>query len=760
MKKLALLFLACLLILSLMSCTDNGASDDPPDDPSLKTVTVAELGSLKGGEQALLTAVVEGAMGDKIYVSDSTGACELTDISLFLFLRCDVGHLLEFTVEAKSGGVTATDAKLVSRGNETAAPAPLTSLSEIGQHLHKKVAISGLTIVKTEGNIFEAGNDARIVVSDGTSQATLLLSRKLAAADRKAIADALSYPTAGDTVDIKGAFITDDDGTVIELGAKEQFAVKPFAGKINVERIEKDVGELSLDVGEALVYTPKLYPDGANNLSYMTYTVSDPSVAFIDENGAICGKSYGKTYLHIAQTGGNKVIIPIYVEPKLELGYDKWSPSKIDETPRVITNMDELRATLFEAALGGYRQIYIDFNLTEPIREADIDRLFEAKYLGEFALKTVIGGDWVRTYTDELVMFTFSGWEDQVMSGPYEPPTAESGVNFTDAATVLRQKYVIANSPYRRSEAFEDFPIAKNNSGTIPVYNPSQLVWALEYNLLPTFPLENSKAEYIYNQAKEVLRQIITDDMTEIQKCKAIFDYVCQNAVYAVDYYGRPPVDYDPPEQHVIGFFERGRVVCEGYSEVFSLLAGIEGIEVRRIKGDFEAHHLGGHMWNAVHIDGKWYEICVTQSDNTVRGWPDNWFDEETEGRGHDTHSYRHFLVTNEYFKEHFPYQTPSGEEYSAYYDVHLIDKLPGKDFDFIIDTVAELEKVIGEVLALELTGNYYINLAFRGVDPTFEMLEPIMNKYGFKGEYTYSTPIESLNGKDVYHTISFHSAK
>jgi len=32
------------------------------------------------------------------------------------------------------------------------------------------------------------------------------------------------------------------------------------------------------------------------------------------------------------------------------------------------------------------------------------------------------------------------------------------------------------------------------------------------------------------------------------------------------------------------------------------------------------------------------------------------------------------------------------------------------------------------------------------------------MKKLGFEGEYNYSTPIESLNGEDVYHTISFHS--
>jgi hypothetical protein len=395
--------------------------------------------------------------------------------------------------------------------------------------------------------------------------------------------------------------------------------------------------------------------------------------------------------------------------------------------------------------------------LNTPIREAEIYRLLEHEYLGGMTI-TVIGGDWTEVYKDELVKFTFKGWIDEKMYGPYEITTAESGVNFIDAAQLLRQKYVIENSPHKRGEGFEDFPITKKNSGVIEVYNPHQLVWALEFNLLPAFPIENSKAEYIYEQAKDVLRKIITDDMTEVQKCKAIFDYICQNAVYAVDYYSRTEAtDYYALEQQVVGFFERGRVVCEGYAETFSLLAGIEGIKAHRVYGHIERDILGGHVWNAVYLDGKLYELCATQSDNTMRGWPDNWFDDEAEGAGHDTHSYRHFLVTNEYFKAYYPYQTPTGEKYFAYHDALLIDKLPNKDFDYIIESSAELEKVLSEVIGLGIKGNYYISLEFDGFTPSFDILEPIMKKLGYKGEYTYSTPIESLNEKDVYHTIYFH---
>ena len=767
MKRFIVFFLCCLLSLLLIAC--GGTADTTtasPDEtsgtdtsPILAHVSIEELSSLKKGDTALLEAVITGKMGHKLYISDESGAYELIDLPSMLWLQCGIGQRMEFTVKATESGISATDAKRLSSGNTVPDAVSLASVSSLNEYLYQRINISGLTIVNIDGHLFDTECDVRITVSDGQNESVLLISSDLPTAERKAITTALNYPMAGDILNVSDAFVTVADGTVIDLGATTASIRVEGGAKINIERLEKDIADISLDVGETYRYLPTTSPADANNFAYVTYTVSNPDIASIDADGTIHGQSYGLTYLHVEQTGGNKIVIPLYVEPKLELGYDKWSPTKVDETPRPVSSLEELRTEFFEAALDGYREIYIKFNLTEPIRSTQIDRLNEYKYLATFPLATVIGGDSTDVYRNELVKFTFRGWEGETMYGPYEMPTAQSGVNFIDAATVLRQKYMIEKSPYKRGESFEDFPITKNNNGTIAVYNPSQLVWAMEYRLLPTFPLADSKAEYLYEQAKDILRRIVTDDMTEVQKCKAIFDYICQNAVYAVDYYDRTtPVDYYPPEQSVMGFFERGRVVCEGYAETFVLLAGIEGIEAYRVSGDLQANRMDGHMWNAVVLDGKWYEICATQSDNTMRGWPDNWFDEEAQGAGHDTHSYRHFLVDNAYFKEAYPYQNvPKDASFANVYDVHLIDKLPGKDFDYIIESSAELEKVLREVVSLGLKGNYYINLTFRGLEPSFDMLEPIMKRLGYKGEYTYTSPIESLNGKDRYYSITFH---
>ena len=82
MKKLALLFFICLLLLSLASCGGNDTPDVPPHDPTPQAITIAELDTLTSGERARLTAVVEGTMGDKLYVSDKIDRATVEEMKI------------------------------------------------------------------------------------------------------------------------------------------------------------------------------------------------------------------------------------------------------------------------------------------------------------------------------------------------------------------------------------------------------------------------------------------------------------------------------------------------------------------------------------------------------------------------------------------------------------------------------------------------------------------------------------------------------
>lgn len=72
------------------------------------------------------------------------------------------------------------------------------------------------------------------------------------------------------------------------------------------------------------------------------------------------------------------------------------------------------------------------------------------------------------------------------------------------------------------------------------------------------------------------------------------------------------------------GFFENGRIVCDGYSCVFQYLmirAGIPCIEVLgsiTSKKDAENNYFD-HSWNKVYLDGTWYNIDICWADT---GYP------------------------------------------------------------------------------------------------------------------------------------------
>ena len=73
------------------------------------------------------------------------------------------------------------------------------------------------------------------------------------------------------------------------------------------------------------------------------------------------------------------------------------------------------------------------------------------------------------------------------------------------------------------------------------VYSSEELYWAVENKVTP-IPVKDSPAEDIYNLAKDTLRNIISDDMTDYEKALCIFDWICTNTVY--DNYSTFPTSY------------------------------------------------------------------------------------------------------------------------------------------------------------------------------------------------------------------------
>lgn len=157
-------------------------------------------------------------------------------------------------------------------------------------------------------------------------------------------------------------------------------------------------------------------------------------------------------------------------------------------------------------------------------------------------------------------------------------------------------------------ESYNDFVSDKQFLYTT-VTTSEQLYWAIENKITPVFENNTSRAYTIYNKAKSVLREIISDEMSDYEKALSIFDWICINTEYDyTDYstYTGNISNYPTklPCFYLEGVFQTGYSVCDGFSKSFSLMCNMLGIDAIRIVGNAKtAGGTGGHAWNKVLLD-------------------------------------------------------------------------------------------------------------------------------------------------------------
>ena len=171
-----------------------------------------------------------------------------------------------------------------------------------------------------------------------------------------------------------------------------------------------------------------------------------------------------------------------------------------------------------------------------------------------------------------------------------------------------------------RANDFNDFAIEKQEK-TYKATTSTQLVYVLQRQYKPICE-SGSVAESMYLYAKQVLREIINDDMTDYEKVRAIHDYLVMNVTYDNVLYDLLFAGDENLKSYngfyLEGVFNDKYAVCEGISNAFVVLANIEGIPCVQVSGHSALNPSGaGHAWNKIFVDGKWYVIDAT-SDGTV----------------------------------------------------------------------------------------------------------------------------------------------
>lgn len=252
-----------------------------------------------------------------------------------------------------------------------------------------------------------------------------------------------------------------------------------------------------------------------------------------------------------------------------------------------------------------------------------------------------------------------------------------------------------------RASDYEDFAINKVEKQA-SVRLSEELYLAVERGIRPV-PVEGTSAYEVYEKAKQVLRQIIDDDMNDYQKVHAMYDYLGRYVTYDWDINtkmsGVKPSDdaynkfYKYRQFYLEGVFIDGLAVCNGIAKAMSLMCGIEGITCYKIKGT-SGGTSGAHAWTKVKIDDNWYVVDATWANRTY-----TYNNDKKEILAHHTIFMSEATSGNTRYGAHYECYKGMYSDYYASEDYNVFAntffKYNSNLYDYVIDSSAELYVLI-----------------------------------------------------------------
>lgn len=239
-------------------------------------------------------------------------------------------------------------------------------------------------------------------------------------------------------------------------------------------------------------------------------------------------------------------------------------------------------------------------------------------------------------------------------------------------------------------------------------------------------------------EVRGIINSIITADMSEPQKIKAVHDWLVKNTTYEAAYYSR-----SDSHNHLYNILYNKIGVCQSYSVAFYVFMGEMGIPCTFIVGSAD-NGTGAisHAWNAVQLNNEWYLVDATWDDPIVNG-TSNYSD------GYNM-AYTYLLcpnnvMSNTHTAEKYVKTQPDAFGTSTEYN-ELMYKLSGYKDVYRITTYEDLNT---ELVTATESGTYVIMLDGEGLDgkTTFDKVVEYLRTTGrgFSINGMYSTTSVSV---------------
>lgn len=137
------------------------------------------------------------------------------------------------------------------------------------------------------------------------------------------------------------------------------------------------------------------------------------------------------------------------------------------------------------------------------------------------------------------------------------------------------------------------------------------------------------------------------------ERALTIYDYLCGRIEYAYKSDGKTPEDASWAHSIAGGaLYNAG--VCETYAETFDYFCGLFGLDCLTVTGTATQNGVSeGHAWNMLALDGEWYTMDLTWSDQTT--YTRDWF-----GKASTEFAKTHIADTSETWGIEYQYDLPT----------------------------------------------------------------------------------------------------